>query len=396
MRSYLSVIACIIILTVLPGCWNERELNTIALVQAIGLDRTQNGQISLSLQLLKPSEIKSSTSENGGGSNGVWVVTSQGETVFDALRNATEQTDRRSYFTHNRVIVISEDIARDGIADILDLLNRDHELRPREYVFITKRKAVDILKSEQEQEKIPGMAIANLAKLTQAASKIPMIDLLALDKNLASKTNDSILPGIDFSQENEGSSTKKLVNLSGTAVFKKDKLIGWFDTTETRGTLWIQNKVKSGIIVVTAPGDETKKVSIEVIKSSSNLVPEKLDGQLMITINVQVQGNLAEQMSDVDLAKPDSFNELEERMAAVIENEINSALVKAQKWNVDIFKFGEEFHRRFPEEWPELENNWGEEFPKIKVNVAVDAKLRRTGLITKPVQLKEDEGADGK
>ena len=137
MKKVLTTIACILLLTMLPGCWNRRELNTLSIVQAVGIDRTDKGQISISLQILKPNAIKSSTSEKDGGSKSVWVVTSEGETVFDALRNTSMQTDRKAYFPHNTVYILSEEIAREGIGDKLDLLGRDPEFRKLPYVFQT-------------------------------------------------------------------------------------------------------------------------------------------------------------------------------------------------------------------------------------------------------------------
>lgn len=392
----ISIISCILLLVLLPGCWNRRELNTLAIVQAFGVDRTEDGQISVSLQILKPSEFKTSTTEKAGGSKGVWVVTGKGETVFDALRNVSMQTDRKAYFSHNMVYILSEEIAREGISDVIDLFLRDAEFRETPYIFISKGKAEDIIRSEHEQEKFSGQAIEKLAKMTFAASKLPSIRLIDLLKNLVSKTNDSIIPGIDLVKGGSETSPKSLVELEGTAILKKDKMIGWFGPTETRGVLWILGKVKSGIIIVPTPGDETKKSGIEIIRATSRIVPEKVDGNLVITVNIHAEGNIGEEMGSADLVKPESFKELEKRMSLVIEDEINSAVVKAQKWDVDIFKFGTEVHRQFPQEWPELEKNWAEEFQKIQVNIIVDAKVNLVGFLKKPILPSNNEGEESK
>ncbi|MHB8074036.1 Ger(x)C family spore germination protein [Desulfosporosinus fructosivorans] len=394
MKKIISTTFCIILLLMLPGCWNRRELNTLAIVQAVGIDRTEDGQINVSLQILKPSAIKASTSEKASGTKSVWVVTSKGETVFDAIRNAALQTDRKSYFSHNTVYVLSERIAKEGIRDELDLLSRDPEFRKSAFVFISQTKAEDIIRSEHEQEKIPGQAIEKLAQLSFATSKIPKDQFIDLHKNLTSKTNDSIIPGISLLQGAPEASAKNVFKLDGSAILKSDKLIGWFDAKETRGVLWIRGEVKSGIVVVPTPGDETKKSGIEIIKASSRIVPERVDGNLVLTINVEVMGNLGEQMNTVDLGKPEPFKELEEKTAMVIEEEIYSAIDKAQRWEVDLFEFGTEVHRQFPKEWPALEKNWREEFQKIQVNVVVDAELRWTGFIKQPILPPTDEGED--
>lgn len=387
-RRSLSYILCLLLALLLSGCWNRRELDAISVVEAMGIDKLENGQISLTYQILKPSGVKGSSSsgEKGGGGKSVWVVTATGQTVFDAIRNATTQVDRRSYFGHNKVIVIGEEAAKSGISPLLDLAMRDPELRELVYVFIAKGNASDIIQAEHPQEKIPAKGIESLAKATIASSKVPQIVFLDVLKDLVSKTNDPFIPGIELTVRKEGETVEKVVELHETAIFKDDKLVGWFNPNETRGLLWILGEVKSGIIIVSSPGDESKNVALEIIRASGKVTPEMDKGKLTVTVEVKEEGNLAEQMSQVDLSKPDTFKQLEEKQAAVIEEEIRAALSKAQKWGVDIFKFGEKYHRKFPAEWSDLEENWDKEFPKIKVDIVVDAKLRTTGITSEPIK----------
>jgi spore germination protein KC len=391
-KRILIYILCLLLPLVLSGCWNRRELDQIAVVEAMGIDKLEDGQISLTYQLLRPSGVKGTSpgGEKGGGGKGVWVVTATGETVFDAIRNATAQVARRSYFGHNKVIIIGEESARSGIMPILDLAVRDPELRELVYVFITKGKASDIIKAEHPQEKIPAKGIESLAKATIASSKVPHIFLIDVMKDLVSKTSEPFIPGIELTGRKADETVDKLFELHGTAIFKDDKMVDWLGPEETRGLLWILGDVKSGIIVVSSPGDESKNVALEIIRASSKVTPEMDDGELTVTVEVKEEGNLGEQMSQVDLSKPDTFKELEEKQAAVIKGEILAALSKAQKWGVDIFKFGEKYHRKFPAEWPELEENWEDEFSNIKVDIVVDAKLRNTGITSKGINAEEE------
>ena len=201
-----------------------------------------------------------------------------------------------------------------------------------------------------------------------------------------------VISGVEIIQNEERGEIKKTIKLNNTAIFKKDKLMGWFDEKETRGLLWVLGKVKSGIIVLKSPQEETKKVGIEIIRASSIIKPQMEDGHLVITVEVKEVGNIGDQMSEqVDLTLPDTFEELQRRQAAEIESEINAALTKAQDWGLDIFKFGEAVHRKLPAEWVELKDNWDEELRNLEVTVEVDAEILRTGLTSKPVQAKKKE-----
>lgn len=168
MKKFLFFTLCFLLFTnLLTGCWDRKELSTLAIVQAIGIDLTEDGQISLSTQILKPSELKS------GSEKSVWVTSSTGETVFDAVRNSSLQTDRRLFFSHNKVIIIGEEAARKGVNPLFDFLIRDAEPRGLTYVFVAKGKAIDILKGEHEQETNPSKAIENLAETSVLASILP-------------------------------------------------------------------------------------------------------------------------------------------------------------------------------------------------------------------------------
>ena len=35
------------------------------------------------------------------------------------------------------------------------------------------------------------------------------------------------------------------LSVKGSAIFKKDKLIGWMNDVETRGVLWLRNEMKT-------------------------------------------------------------------------------------------------------------------------------------------------------
>lgn len=390
MKKKVSVCLIIILLSLMvAGCWNSREINTLSVVEAIGIDRLADGQISLTFQILKPSEAKSAAPGGGGpgGGKAVWVLTSTGQTIFDAVRNATFESDRKLFLPFNKIIVFGEEAARAGIASLLDFFDRDPETRLLSYVFISRGKAKDIIEAEHPQENIPAKAIESLAQGSRATSKIAQTDLISLIRTLANRSSDPYIPGINIVQEGEEGETKKIIRLGETAIFREDKLVGWFNQKETRGLLWVLGEVKSGIIVVPSPLDETEKVSLEIIRASSQVKSRMVNGKPVITVQVKEEGNLGDQKSKVNLIKPDIFSELEKRQAGVIADEINAALVKAQKeWGVDIFKFGEAVHRESPGDWKRMKENWREELTQVEVKVVVEANLRNLGLSMTPIE----------
>ncbi len=374
-----SIILLIALSLLLSGCWNRRELSNLSIMQAIGIDKTEDGQISITVQILKPGSIKSKNSEDDKATT---TLTVTGKTIQEAFRNATTEADRKLYGAHVKVVVIGEETAKMGIAPLLDLFNRDHEDRRTRFMFIAHGKAKDVLETENPQEKIPAKAIESLAKATTSTSQIPKVILNDVLKTIASKTSAPFIPGIEVIEEKKAEKSKKKLKLEGTAVFKEDKLIGWLDKKETRGLLWILGQVKSGILIVNSPSDEDKYVSLEIIRASSKVKPKFMDDRFIMNVKVTETGNFSEQFSGARLTTPETFKQLEEKQKAAIHEEINAVIYKAQKeLGVDIFKFGEAVHREYPQEWKELKTRWAEEFTNLDINVDIDASLRNVGMI---------------
>jgi len=60
-----------------------------------------------------------------------------------------------------------------------------------------------------------------------------------------------------------------------------------------------------------------------------------------------------------------------------------------QEYSSDIFGFGVEVHKYHPQYWKKVKKNWDDIFSTLPVELQVDAKIRRTGLVNNPI--KKDE-----
>ena len=382
----LIFLAITIMAAPLIGCWSRRELDTLSIISAIGIDKSEeDGKLSVTFQIIKPSALKGSSSSEAApsGSTGVLVLTSTGYTIIDAARNATMQSDRKLFFPQNKVIVVGEELAREGINPLLDFLNRDPEQRRSSWLLVAKGKAHDIINAKHEQVNIPAEAIVNMIKSSSNTSTAVKVDINEFIKNLTNPGSDPIACRIEMIQDDKTKNQK--MRFTGTSVFKRDKLIGFLDQYETRGLNWVLGKVVSGIILVKSPLDENKDVALEIIRARSKITPEILNNDIKTIVEVDAEGNLAEQLSEVTLTNSEMFKKLEQRMAQVIKDEIQLVLEKAQKeWGVDIFGFGKAVHRKYPQVWKKLQSNWRELLSEVNVEIKVKAKIRSSGLSTIP------------
>lgn len=365
------------------GCWSYRELDQLALVTAVGIDPgKQPGDIQLTVQIINPGEVQSGGGgggESGGGAGGQkppFIVKSRtGKTIFDAVRNFVPETDRKLYWPDTQVMIIGKEQAKQGVRPVLDYFIRNNEPRPTVWILVADGKAGDVLNAPGELEKVSALEMGQLIEHQSLSSKNVMINMQDFVSRLLSKTTAPIATIIKIDQR------QKRISLSGTAVFKEDRLVGQLDGRQTRGLLWVLGKVKSGAIIVNAPGG---RAGLEIIRSRTQIKPAFTNGKVKIKVSIREEGNLNCQMSPVELATPEMLKSLARRKATVIRNEINSALAKAKALNADIFEFGDAIHRANPKEWRKLEPNWDQIFPQLQVEVDVRSVIRLVGLTIPP------------
>jgi spore germination protein KC len=363
------------------GCWNHRELDSLGIVLGMGIDQAkEKDKVLLTAQVVKPAEIGSPGKGGGTGKEPYLNITNTGDTVFEAVRRFTQMANRRMYLAHNEVIILGNELAREGVRDSLDIFFRDPEPRLTTWILVAKEKAGGVLETVAELEKIPALNLAQLLDEAVATSEIPAVNLNDFCRRLMSKTTAPVASLVEVSEGEK----KKIARLVGAAVFKEDKLAGYLTLTESRGLLWVLNEIKSGIIVVKNPKGKGE-VSLEILRAKSKVKVEMKDGTPLFTVEVKEEGNLGEQICTDNLVTQSAWATLEQNQAGVIRQEIKAALQKAQDLNTDIFGFGEAIYRKHPALWKELEPRWDEIFPRLEVYIVVETELRRSGMITRPV-----------
>jgi spore germination protein KC len=391
-KLYLLLFTLILVILLFSGCWDWEELNGITIVSGIGLDETEEpGTIRLTAQVIRPAALGGGGNTEGtGGAGGgggeaqaVRVLTTTGETIFQALRNLSTQASHRLFLSHTHVIVVSRKAAEEGIYNFIDFFSRDPEPRPNIRLLIAEKEARDILRHPSGVESIPALGIYRAVQTAAANAFAPDITIQDTNKRLASETTELVAPLTKlYEEEGIGNKKKTRVDIAGTAVFRGDKMVGTLNRKETRGLHWILDEVETGIIVIEHAGG---KESLEIVKAESKMTPEIKNNELVVKINLDVNTYFGDQQCEKNLTDPTEIALLEKKLAAEVRTEITGVVKKAQELKADIFGFGDEFHRKYPEQWKKLEPRWKELFPGIKIELEIKSGIRETGAIREPV-----------
>jgi len=210
-------------------------------------------------------------------------------------------------------------------------------------------------------------------------------------------------PEIGKSKSNSNSNSKyDVISVSGGAVFKKDKLIGYFSEDEMVGFNFIVDQMKSSIINFKTPKDSDKNTdyiikggefsSFNVFKNKTKRKINLVDNKLHLSIDVVTNGKLGENAQGIDLTKPEVVKAMEKACAEEIESIISKTMDKAQKeFNVDTFSISTRVHRKYPKLWKEIEDSWDGIFMDLDYTVNAKVHFQDVGLTNTPANIRKDQ-----
>ncbi|WP_183184285.1 Ger(x)C family spore germination protein [Anoxybacteroides voinovskiense] len=395
MKKLLFLIVIITHAIVLSGCWSKKELTDLAFVIAVGVDK-KDGKYVITLQVVNPGNVAGATQRGGGGSGvPVTLYTSTGDTLVEASRKVSKKVSRITYYAHTNLVVIGEQLAREGIKEIFDAIERNPQFRTTASVVIARKQTAEQLLSVLTPiDKIPANQMIKTLEMTETvwgenlnvhageiiedfslAGKEIVMSSFRLDRNLKKGQQQE---NVQFVRP------PARLRASELAMFKNGKLVRWISGEEARGVLWILNKIKQTAITVDWEGKE-ESVSYKVMRAKTEIAAKMKKGKPVLTIHVETEGDVGEVLVPIDFTNPANITNLETKLRKEIKKEIQKAIQQAQREKSDIFGLGEVVHRSYPEKWKKMKQTWNEQyFPNISVHVTVDTFIRRTGLRSNP------------
>ena len=144
LKNLIKLTAVIPLVILLSSCVGQ-EPNDIAYVTALGIDKKDDEYV-YTIQFANPTKISGGASEEGGkGGQIVENLSVGGNSIYSGINNANAILSKNLSLAHAKLVVVSEDVARDGLYDITDLLARNGEIRPDIYIAVAENSQEYIL-----------------------------------------------------------------------------------------------------------------------------------------------------------------------------------------------------------------------------------------------------------
>ncbi|MBO9604913.1 MAG: Ger(x)C family spore germination protein [Paenibacillaceae bacterium] len=372
--------ACLLIAAAFAttGCWSSFELIERGFVQAAAIDLTEDGNVRLISHVYKPGGGTTSLKSDIGPS---YVdLTTTGSTVFDAVRKVPLQLGRKLQWSHMRILLIGEEVARsENIGNVLDFFYRDHEPRGTIDVILTKGQAGDYLTLRPMIESTMGQQLLRVEEIgTLESGRTINVTVTKLKIRSSAEVPTEMLPLLAF--KNGG----KNVVVSGLATvdLAKGKLTGTIPLANVQSALMLSGKFKRGIIDVPC-GKERKPAnsgfdSFEVGSAKAKLTPVVAGDALRVGFRLELEGSAGELVC----SKADTKEEVRQfakRVEQTVERQIRDTVMLLQSERSDAIGVGTKVYRQHSRVWKRWKPDWERRFAECEFDISVKAIVKSTG-----------------
>lgn len=350
-----KLIILVISLLCLSGCYDNIELNNLAIISGIGIDYHDNNYY-LTYEILN--DIK--TSENTTMKS--YTIMGSGKNLPDAFTDANYKVGKKPYFAHLKIVLYSDTIIKNHLDKISDFLIRDTAIRDEFIPIAVKDVSPDeILKHNSDNIPVVSDFIMNLINNEKYNNNLAVTDVYQIFlAKLISNNKDAIISSLTFNDQEE-------ITLSNFAIFNGYKKVNELSINDSRlYNLLSQNTFSASF----NKKYDNKNFAITITGSKTDIDVSNDE----ININLNLKGRVIENNPNLDLKEEKTYKKINEDFEKVIKNDVENFIKVLQENNSDILGFQEIYYKKYRKENKGL-------WLKSKINVQVDLKVNTKGFI---------------
>lgn len=389
-----KIFILIVAMFLFNGLANSRELNDLAILSSMGIELDEDGNYLITVQILntKKSDSSSGNSSSGGsGTSNVTVFKSNSSTIHGALRDIVLQSSKKIYIAHMELLLVSEEVAKTDMFDILDFFIRDNENSNNFILAVTKDTTPkEVLEILMPLETNPTQSIKNTIKATYKNKGTTIDNILTENIQIMLKPGMNMVAasvGIDGEVKKEegsdninSSASSAKVIAKELAYFDKKSLMGYL--TEEEGLYYNLglDDLKSGMLNM---GTKEDGYVVEILNAKSSSTPRVENDKYIIDFNFDLSCAITEISREKKIETFDEEVIIQKEIEERIKNGFESFANKCKnEYESDLIGFGNIYYKRLNKEYEKLMAKYGDDYLKhIDINTNVKVKLVNEGSV---------------
>ena len=401
MKKYLKNIFIFIVIVVFilafSHSYSSLNIDNLAYVVALGIDSTDDNNLQVTFQFSTPVSIESGEKPNP--INNTIISPS----ISNAINIMNSYLGTPISFSHCKVIIFSEQLAKQGISDEIYTLINDTQVTPSSNIVISKCDAKNYIEqTTPELENLVSKYYESFENSSKNTGYIPDATIGDFFNDLTSRTREpyAILGGLNAESRNEENSTTTSQNSLkanttsisgkngsenfGVAVFREDKLVGELNAFESVAFLNIRNNIDRFLISIQDPENENNLLDIYMTPSNNATIKVNTSNQTpYIKINCKYTGRIYSMTQNSKYLSPEVLDSISKSCDSYLESLFTNYLYKTSKeFNSDINSVGDYALKNFFTTKEFEDYSWLENYKNAFFKVNVDSSVKSGMLIT--------------
>ncbi|GEM_PF-558406 len=385
-----KAIFLLLISFLLTGCWDKVEIEDRAHISAVGIDKysssaeedkvadidgetkdakeakdTERNKYTFTFSF--PNETKKEVTDI--------IIATVGDALYSVSRIMADRTNKELFLGHLRTVIIGVDVAKDSrsFREILDGIENNELLSRRVVLAMTDDSAGDIIKVKPTMQPRVGQFIAELFRRRDRTPRAPSGSVGDILKDLH-ETGNALIPRI--------TAGKTDVKVAGAGIISDYQFKGWLGEVETALLMLLKGETR--ILGGTRVSYKGHSIPIDMRpkKPKMSLIDDESNIKILIEIEAEADVKQTYFESKEDMLKAEVIKEVEELANREIKKRTEETIYKIQKeFGVDVIGVDRFLRQRHYSLWKSVEKDWKDIFPNIDIEVKMDVKIRRIGLV---------------
>lgn len=398
----LMVLLLAVVCLTLSGCGGAKELDDMSYVLTVGVDHSDEpDKYVFSYRIAIP---KIFTGDGGGSDKEKSkIISVKSVSLSESIKELSMAMGREVDLSHASALFISEPVARQGIEPIVSIMLRSPVYRNSMTVLITKQNTREVLeKNSAPFELFQYRWIDSLLQSQDFIASYNLKDIRAFYKNMRTPEG-AIVTGLGAVNENtlERSAIPPLpkhtvpqfqpgtlprsggteIMVAGSAIFRDWKMVGSLNSSEAMGAILLERGINT-VLGIRDPLQKDFNLSVS-IRTAKPAIDVKLTDkqQMVIHVVLPVECQIEEQTTKVNYHVEKYKEAFEQQVALALQSTMYAYFAATKPLGADCLRLADYYRYRCAsyQEWAALD--WPELYKNAQVNVAVEAKLQRIGLM---------------
>ena len=403
MVKRLSLLMMLIGIVMLMGCWDRNDLEELAYIVAIGIDKSEDYGMKITYQIANPEA--SGVAIGATDEEASDIITVNAPDFLSARDLLVSFVSREANFTHMKVLVVSEEIARgEELIDYIKPAVRDREFDRKITFIVCREKAADYLRNNDPTlETRPHKFFDLMTDRWEETGLIPDSTLneylhrfeedagLFLATYSTSESVETEESGMEDEYkageiEKEGGNPVQTI---GSAVIKEGKMIGTLTGEETRIAIVLRPYIEVGTMVVTYsdPLAEGKHITARVYNEKRTKVSINTDQQYpVVNVEVPIIIEILTIPSHIDYIQDLEKQDILKRHIEEKYLEVAGEFIKKtqEQFQADPFRWSLIARKNFLTLHEYWNYDWMNAYPNAQVNLSVNVEIREYGKQLRP------------